>query len=171
MSGNICPKCGKPTVSGLCIDCGMTDSCSAAENERGNKSSAACRDLKDIELPQLSTISGEETEIPVPADDSETKGTRQTNPYMGVVPFEQNDFGDNYHTPYGRKKTELSRFNPHKENWYDYWYIILIGLILPLPLTIGIAAALRCFDEKSGRIAGVITAVLAVLKWLIFYKK
>lgn len=191
---DICPKCGKSTVGGMCLDCGIIEDTAPDKNitaeeifddDTPDEQPSA---LADVKAPELASTNGEEF---VPKTFSEPpKRSEKVNPYADVIPYERPDYGDNYVAPdtvvseYGvpkaieleddkRAKLLIKGVRLKKTYWYSYWWIMLIAILLSVFINgiIGtvIGGAMLKFDEKGGKTAGIITMAICLPLALIQY--
>ncbi|MCM1578424.1 MAG: hypothetical protein NC078_06470 [Ruminococcus sp.] len=178
---NICPSCGGKMVRGLCLDCGN----SAPREKKAPLPRSAvyqnnAQPLTGVTAPELFTLTGEDIVIPQKV----TASKSFANPYFGVIPFETPDFGENYAVPqavireYGTPKgiriddsgeelaTRKMKISQGR-HIADYWWIIMLSLMLPWQVSWLAAPALFKFDEKGGRRAAVVILIMTVVKFLI----
>lgn len=182
-----CPKCGKETINGLCLDCGMTQVEteltveSIGEEKTDSRYSTEADPLDDVAAPAMFTLDGEDIKPVV-----KPKYVLPTfiNPYADVIPFERPDFGDAYAPPqtvvlengapvslkYDSRRTQLISEKlkiSSGRKVSEYWWIIFISAILPWQISWLPAMAMLRFDEKGGRLAGGIMIVFTVIKFFI----
>lgn len=177
MSENICPNCGGQLVHGMCLSCGSVPKHEAVEKPRSAVYENNAKPLTDVAAPTLFTLTGEEAAIAPSPREAAAKSF--VNPYAGLIPFEKPDFGDNYAVPQAvireNGTPRAVRFADDEElsakkvrissgrRISDYWWIIMLSLLLPWQVSWLPAPALFKFDEKGGRqSAAVILAVTAV---------
>lgn len=158
---DVCPVCGKKTINGVCLDCGVTinlPDAAEAEARHNDRFGSDSGSLEDIVPPTLLSMTGEEILTPDEALEAAKKAEEPadlkrepSNPYSDVIPYERPDFGDNYIEP--QKIIKSSRGIPHAaandhddpnelisrkvklkhdKSWHSYWWLILIIFILPI---------------------------------------
>ena len=176
MSTKICPNCGGTLVRKVCLDCGNTAPTEKAEEKlRSAVYENNAEPLTDVAAPELFTLTGEK-----PVISPKVMAAKSfVNPYAGLIPFERPDFGDDYAVPQAVIREMGTprgvRFADDEDiasarvrissgrKITDYWWIIMLSLMLPWQLSWLPAPALFKFDERGGRqSAWVILAVTAV---------
>lgn len=177
----ICPTCGGHMVRGICLDCG--GSAPKQDNTPLPRSAVYQNNVKpltDVAAPELFTLAGEDIVIP-----KKVKAAKSfANPYSGLIPFEAPDFGENYVAPqavireFGTPKgirvsddaeepvTKKMRISGGR-HITDYWWILMLSLLLPWQVSWLAAPALFKFDEKGGRFTARIILIMTVIKFLI----
>lgn len=176
MSKKACPGCGGTLVNGVCLDCGNTVPVrEAAQKPRSAVYENNAQPLTDVASPALLTLTGEEAVI----SPKVTAAKSFVNPYAGLIPFETPDFGEGYAVPQAVIREmgtpRAVRFADDEElatrrvrlssgrRISDYWWIIMLSLLLPWQISWLPAPALFKFDERGGRgSAWVILAITAV---------
>lgn len=178
---DICPKCGAETVNGVCLDCGVTlseDRRLPVMEEISPEYDTKAAPLDDIAAPITETLTGEEIKV-------QKKHVLPpfVNPYADVIPFEKPDYGDAYAAPHAVTRENgvptAAKYDPDDNaliseglklksgrRLREFWWLIVIALMLPWQISWLIAPALMKFDEKGGRTAGYIILAGTLLKML-----
>lgn len=169
-------------VRGICLDCGSTAPKPVKEPlPRPAVYENNAKSLTDIAAPELFSLTGEEISA---APLRVTAAKSFANPYSGVIPFESPDFGFNYAVPqavireFGTPKgirvsddgeepvTRKMRISGGRRIT-DYWWILMLSLVLPWQISWLPVPALYRFDEKGGRTSGKIILAMTVIKLII----
>lgn len=167
-----CKLCGGVVVNGICLDCRGSDYRSSETLEMEG--------IPLIEMPKVEAICEDDSLPPMqePEPEKPQKSPDRDNPYSSVINYEDPEYGDNYTPPpqqsFGDESeqtlTQLMDFKPER-SMKSYWWIFLISVIVPSPLTIAIGAALNIFDEKNGKMAGKIILFIGFFKSFFIEKK